>query len=176
MLSRVKDHFTGTLIERNFYGKRKSTLASSGDNSADDGVRHDILPRRALGACRDDVGSLDAIDLQLRLQVLLRASITALPVNQCKTMPNQSPRFPPETDKPEMLSRSALRASSASAIVARRGFHTTPHRLASPFHYPEGPRSNIPFNPLTRFFAVRYWGFMGMMNLPASHLRPLTRI
>ena len=45
--------------------------------------------------------------------------------------------------------------------VARRGFSTTRPQLASPYHYPEGPRSNIPFNPMTKFFAVRYWGFMG---------------
>ncbi|KAK5095667.1 Cytochrome c oxidase assembly protein cox15 [Lithohypha guttulata] len=32
--------------------------------------------------------------------------------------------------------------------------------MASPFHYPEGPRSNLPFNPKTKYFAVRYWGFM----------------
>ncbi|EON68865.1 cytochrome c oxidase subunit VIIc [Coniosporium apollinis CBS 100218] len=32
--------------------------------------------------------------------------------------------------------------------------------MSSPYHYPEGPRSNLPFNPLTRFFWLRYWGFM----------------
>lgn len=58
-----------------------------------------------------------------------------------------------------MLVRPSLRSASA---VARRGFHTTRPQLGSPYHYPEGPRSNIPFNPLTKFFAVRYWGFMGM--------------
>jgi cytochrome c oxidase subunit 7c len=47
------------------------------------------------------------------------------------------------------------------ATAARRGFHTTPRQMGSPYHYPEGPRSNIPFNPMTRFFALRYWGFMG---------------
>ncbi|QSZ31602.1 hypothetical protein DSL72_001169 [Monilinia vaccinii-corymbosi] len=45
-------------------------------------------------------------------------------------------------------------------MVARRGFHSTRAQMSSPYHYPEGPRSNIPFNPHTRFFAVRYWGFM----------------
>ena len=44
--------------------------------------------------------------------------------------------------------------------VAGRGFHTTRPQFASPYHYPEGPRSNIPFNPLTKWFALRYWGFM----------------
>ena len=47
------------------------------------------------------------------------------------------------------------------ATAARRGFHTTPRQMGSPYHYPEGPRSNIPFNPLTKWFAVRYWTFMG---------------
>lgn len=45
--------------------------------------------------------------------------------------------------------------------LGRRGFHSTRAQFASPYHYPEGPRSNIPFNPLTRFFWLRYWGFMG---------------
>jgi cytochrome c oxidase subunit 7c len=45
-------------------------------------------------------------------------------------------------------------------MVARRGFHSTRAQMSSPFHYPEGPRSNIPFNPLTKFFVVRYWLFM----------------
>ncbi|KAL8761307.1 MAG: hypothetical protein Q9184_002549, partial [Pyrenodesmia sp. 2 TL-2023] len=57
-----------------------------------------------------------------------------------------------------------LRASQAakpSSMLARRGFHQTPARFESPYHYPEGPYSNIPFNPRTRFFVVRYWGTMG---------------
>jgi cytochrome c oxidase subunit 7c len=61
-----------------------------------------------------------------------------------------------------MLSRTAIRASTSTSVVARRGFHATRARMSSPYHYPEGPRSNIPFNPLTRFFAFRYWAFMGM--------------
>jgi cytochrome c oxidase subunit 7c len=47
-------------------------------------------------------------------------------------------------------------------IVARRAFSTTRARLSSPYHYPEGPRSNLPFNTKTRFFALRYWGFLGV--------------
>lgn len=58
----------------------------------------------------------------------------------------------------KMLARTIARLPATSA---RRGFHTTRPQLGSPYHYPEGPRSNIPFNPLTRFFAVRYWSFMG---------------
>lgn len=60
-----------------------------------------------------------------------------------------------------MLSRTAMRAPTAANMIARRGFHSTRAQLASPYHYPEGPRNNIPFNPLTRFFFIRYWTFMG---------------
>ncbi|THZ02243.1 hypothetical protein D6C95_03968 [Aureobasidium pullulans] len=61
----------------------------------------------------------------------------------------------------QMLSRSAMRMPTvANQIVARRTFSSTRMQLASPYHYPEGPRSNLPFNPLTKFFAIRFWGFM----------------
>ncbi|KAG0652275.1 hypothetical protein D0Z07_0958 [Hyphodiscus hymeniophilus] len=61
-----------------------------------------------------------------------------------------------------MLSRAAVRATSSTSAVARRGFSSTSRANASPYHYPEGPRSNIPFNPLTKFFAFRYWTFMAV--------------
>ncbi|KAK2072927.1 hypothetical protein P8C59_007250 [Phyllachora maydis] len=63
----------------------------------------------------------------------------------------------------KMLSRAAIRVvpRTSNSLVARRGFQTTRAQLTSPYHYPEGPRSNIPFNPKTRFFALRYWSFMG---------------
>ena len=61
----------------------------------------------------------------------------------------------------QMLSRTAILASKAPSMIASRGFRTSAARLSSPYHYPEGPRSNIPFNPLTKYFAVRYWGTMG---------------
>lgn len=48
----------------------------------------------------------------------------------------------------------------ATSFAARRGFSTTRTQLASPYHYAEGPRSNIPFNPLTKYFFLRYWSFM----------------
>lgn len=68
-------------------------------------------------------------------------------------------------DKPQMLSRTALRTtsklSSSSHPLATRAFRTSAARLSSPYHYPEGPRSNLPFNPLTKYFYVRYWGTMG---------------
>ncbi|TVY68749.1 hypothetical protein LSUE1_G006384 [Lachnellula suecica] len=62
-----------------------------------------------------------------------------------------------------MLSQAAVRATSTTSRVAlRRGFHSTRAQMASPYHYPEGPRSNIPFNPLTKWFAFRYWTFMAV--------------
>jgi hypothetical protein len=50
----------------------------------------------------------------------------------------------------------------ASQQLARRGFHTTRAQLSSPYHYPEGPLSNLPFNPRKRGygFTVAYWSFM----------------
>ncbi|TVY30534.1 hypothetical protein LHYA1_G000628 [Lachnellula hyalina] len=60
-----------------------------------------------------------------------------------------------------MLSQAAVRVSAMTSRVAlRRGFHSTRSQMSSPYHYPEGPRSNLPFNPLTKYFAVRYWTFM----------------
>ena len=61
----------------------------------------------------------------------------------------------------KMLPQTAARARIASSAVVRRAFHTSRPQLSSPYHYPEGPRSNLPFNPLTKWFAIRYWGFMG---------------
>ncbi|KAK4644584.1 Cytochrome c oxidase assembly protein cox15 [Podospora bellae-mahoneyi] len=43
--------------------------------------------------------------------------------------------------------------------VARRGFSTTRAQLSSPYHYPEGPLSNIPFNPRKKGFAIKYWTY-----------------
>ncbi|CAO2658567.1 Nn.00g062900.m01.CDS01 [Neocucurbitaria sp. VM-36] len=59
-----------------------------------------------------------------------------------------------------MLARATFRAASAPSLVARRGFQSTRAQLASPYHYPEGPRSNLPFDPLKKGFAFKYWGFM----------------
>lgn len=73
----------------------------------------------------------------------------------------------------KMLSRSALRASPTLQLVARRGFSSTRSQMSSPYHYPEGPRSNIPFNPLTKFFAVRYWSFMAVGFGAFCHTMPI---
>jgi cytochrome c oxidase subunit 7c len=44
-------------------------------------------------------------------------------------------------------------------LVSRRMFHATRARLSSPYHYPEGPYTNIPFNPKSRTFFIQYWAF-----------------
>ncbi|SPO03334.1 probable cytochrome-c oxidase chain VIIc [Cephalotrichum gorgonifer] len=53
-----------------------------------------------------------------------------------------------------------MNARIASRAIARRGFHTSRAQFSSPYHYPEGPRSNIPFNPKSKWFPFAYWGFM----------------
>jgi cytochrome c oxidase subunit 7c len=63
-----------------------------------------------------------------------------------------------------MLSRAAFRAAqrsstTTSSLVSRRGFQTTRANLSSPYHYPEGPYSNIPFNPKSKWFPVQFWTF-----------------
>ena len=73
-----------------------------------------------------------------------------------------------------MLARATFRAASAPTLVARRGFQSTRAQFASPYHYPEGPRSNLPFDPLKKGFAFKYWGFMGELCAPPMHRRPLT--
>ncbi|KAM3420706.1 hypothetical protein BST61_g3957 [Cercospora zeina] len=75
-----------------------------------------------------------------------------------------SPPSPLPHSKPShtttMLAPSRVLARRAPTAALRRNFTTTRPQLSSPYHYPEGPRSNIPFNPLTKFFAFRYWAFM----------------
>jgi cytochrome c oxidase subunit 7c len=66
-------------------------------------------------------------------------------------------------DSSKMLARATFRAASAPTLVARRGFQSTRAQMASPYHYPEGPRSNLPFDPLKKGFAFKYWGFMGRL-------------
>lgn len=63
-----------------------------------------------------------------------------------------------------MLARATFRAASAPTLVARRGFQSTRAQMSSPYHYPEGPRSNLPFDPLKKGFAFKYWGFMGELG------------
>ncbi|KAH7125270.1 cytochrome c oxidase subunit VIIc [Dendryphion nanum] len=58
-----------------------------------------------------------------------------------------------------MLARPAFRAVAKPSLVARRGFQSTRTQLASPYHYPEGPRSNLPFDPLKKGFAIKFWAY-----------------
>ncbi|KAF2710610.1 hypothetical protein K504DRAFT_431352 [Pleomassaria siparia CBS 279.74] len=58
-----------------------------------------------------------------------------------------------------MISRVAFRATANPAFVARRGFQSTRPQLSSPYHYPEGPRSNLPFDPLKKSFVFKFWGY-----------------
>jgi cytochrome c oxidase subunit 7c len=60
-----------------------------------------------------------------------------------------------------MLARATRTSAAAAAqqLVARRAFTTTRARLSSPYHYPEGPLSNIPFNPRKKGFALGYWSY-----------------
>ncbi|KAI5927894.1 cytochrome-c oxidase chain VIIc [Camillea tinctor] len=61
-------------------------------------------------------------------------------------------------------SAAVLRASPRmTSLITRRAFHATRARLSSPYHYPEGPYSNLPFNPKTRWFGLRFflYGFVG---------------
>lgn len=79
-----------------------------------------------------------------------------------------------------MLSRAATRTTTS--LVTRRGFHATRPRMSSPYHYPEGPYSNLPFNPRGKYFGLMFWGFMatgfgapfGISGACFSLLRPLS--
>ncbi|KAK4133182.1 hypothetical protein BT67DRAFT_58606 [Trichocladium antarcticum] len=53
-----------------------------------------------------------------------------------------------------MLARATARTARQplAAAAARRGFQTTTARLSSPYHYPEGPLGNLPFNPRKKSF------------------------
>ncbi len=69
----------------------------------------------------------------------------------------------PPTNWPfQMFTRAAIRAAprSTTSTAARRGFQTTRAQFSSPYHYPEGPRTNIPFNTQSKWFPVGYWAFM----------------
>lgn len=59
-----------------------------------------------------------------------------------------------------MLSRATVR--SAQAVASRRAFHASPARLSSPYHYPEGPYSNLPFDPKKKTFGLLFWGAMSV--------------
>jgi cytochrome c oxidase subunit 7c len=56
-----------------------------------------------------------------------------------------------------MFSRAATRTTTS--LVTRRAFHATRPRMSSPYHYSEGPYSNLPFNPHKRTFALKFVAF-----------------
>jgi cytochrome c oxidase subunit 7c len=56
-----------------------------------------------------------------------------------------------------MLSRAATRTTTS--LVTRRAFHATRPRMSSPYHYAEGPYTNLPFNPHKRTFALKFFAF-----------------
>jgi hypothetical protein len=49
-----------------------------------------------------------------------------------------------------------LGLAPSAQLLTRRGFHATRAQLSSPYHYPEGPLSNLPFNPRRRGFAIKF--------------------
>ncbi|KAK2002544.1 cytochrome-c oxidase chain VIIc [Colletotrichum falcatum] len=60
----------------------------------------------------------------------------------------------------KMLARAAARAvPQTRTVLARRGFQTTRAQMSSPYHYPEGPYSNIPFNPKSKWFGAGFWTY-----------------
>ncbi|PSR97320.1 cytochrome-c oxidase chain VIIc-like protein [Coniella lustricola] len=56
-----------------------------------------------------------------------------------------------------MFSRAAVRATTQ--VAGRRAFHATRPRMSSPYHYPEGPYTNIPFDPKKKGFPILFWGY-----------------
>lgn len=73
---------------------------------------------------------------------------------------SQTPNWPsPKAHRVsvQMLSRAAVRATTR--VAGRRGFHATRSQMSSPYHYPEGPYTNIPFDPKKKTFPLLFWGF-----------------
>lgn len=56
-----------------------------------------------------------------------------------------------------MLSRAAIRTTTQ--VAGRRAFHATRIQRSSPYHYPEGPYTNIPFDPKKKTFPILFWGY-----------------
>ena len=61
----------------------------------------------------------------------------------------------------EQMISSTTSRSASRALVHQRNFATSRIRYREHPHYPEGPRSNIPFDPLHKYFAFKFWGFCG---------------
>lgn len=81
-----------------------------------------------------------------------------------------------------MFARAAARAvPKTPSTVARRGFQTTRAQMSSPYHYPEGPYTNIPFNPKSKFFGLGFWtysfvGFFAPFGIAGACFLPWLRI
>jgi cytochrome c oxidase subunit 7c len=59
-----------------------------------------------------------------------------------------------------MLARAAIRSAPKNpSAVARRGFQTSRAQFSSPYHYPEGPYTGLPFNAKSKWFPLGYWAF-----------------
>lgn len=56
-----------------------------------------------------------------------------------------------------MFSRAAVRATQQ--VAGRRAFHATRSQMSSPYHYAEGPYTNIPFDPKKKGFPILFWGY-----------------
>jgi cytochrome c oxidase subunit 7c len=66
------------------------------------------------------------------------------------------------TPTEDMISGTIRRTALAAARQApRRNFHATPARNGG-YHYPEGPRSNLPFDPLAKGFGIKFIAYAGM--------------
>ncbi|PKS07034.1 hypothetical protein jhhlp_005631, partial [Lomentospora prolificans] len=64
--------------------------------------------------------------------------------------------------RPHLAIMYANATRAVARPFARRAFSTTRGQFSSPYHYPEGPRSNFPFNTKSKFFPIGYWTFMAV--------------
>ena len=110
---------------------------------------------RPLRFPNDDINSQP--QLIPRLGQHHRTNSTAQGTDPPKPFPSAPPKL--IDAQSQMLARAAARVPTTT-LVARRGFQTTRARLSSPYHYPEGPYTNIPFDPKKKTFPILYWGFM----------------
>ncbi|KAJ4144355.1 hypothetical protein LMH87_003241 [Akanthomyces muscarius] len=87
----------------------------------------------------------------------LRKSLPALPTRSSpKVEDSRNSKLANSSAK--MFSRAATRTTTT--LVSRRAFHATRARMSSPYHYPDGAYTNLPFNPHSKWFGLGYWTFM----------------
>ncbi|KAK6499215.1 hypothetical protein TWF506_003843 [Arthrobotrys conoides] len=75
-------------------------------------------------------------------------------VQALSTLLNSIRNLKSDTMRPQIASRVA-----GLRTVPRQNFSTSAPRMSSPYHYPSGPRSNLPFDPLNKFFGVKFVAF-----------------